>query len=140
MGMNQNQIPVTTTSSFKSVRTRLYPANNPNPLTVSTYLHENTSHPGRRYLFALDTLADARTQPYIHDIFVNTTYRNKRYRFRVFLKRHMLLQINRAIRRLSGVNAEGDVLLAAVGKTVEIRNLRGGNERRAADLAVKKYI
>ncbi|KAK7448104.1 hypothetical protein VKT23_013862 [Stygiomarasmius scandens] len=140
MGMNQNQIPVTTTSSFKSVQTRLYPANSWNALTVSTYFHENTSHPGRRYLLALGTLADARTQPYIHDVVVTITYRNKTYKFRVFFKRHKLLPINQAIRRLSRVSVEGDVLLAAVGKTVEIRNLRGGDERRAADLAVKKLM
>ncbi|KAK7443824.1 hypothetical protein VKT23_015605 [Stygiomarasmius scandens] len=140
MGMNHNQIPVTTTSSFTSVRTRLYPANSSNPLTISTYFHENTSHPGRRYLFALDTLTDARTQPYVHDVVVTIIYRNKTYKFRVFFKRHKLLPINRAVRRLCGVNVEGDVLLAAVGKTVEIRNLRGGDERRAADLAVKKLM
>lgn len=49
-----------------------------------------------------------------------------------------MLRPNQAIRALAGVDVRGDVLLASVGKTVEIRNIRGGQETKAADIAVKK--
>lgn len=94
--------------------------------------------PKRRFLDVLDTLSGARTQPYVHDILVTITYRRKPYTFRVFFKRHRMLRPNQAIHALANINIHGDVLLASVGKTVEIRNIRGGNESKAADIAVKK--
>ncbi|THV01599.1 hypothetical protein K435DRAFT_853616 [Dendrothele bispora CBS 962.96] len=140
MVMNQEQIPVTATSTFRPVRTLLYPTNKPYPIIVSTNYHENSMHPGQRQLLAVDVLTGARTQPYIHDVVVTIAHRNKTYKFRIFFKRHKLLRTNRGIRRLAGVRVEGDVLLAAVGKNVDIRNLRGGEERRAANLAVKRTM
>lgn len=105
---------------------------------MSTCYQEDPSQPARRYLDALGTLSGARTQPYVHDIIVTVTYRRKTYTFRVFFKRHKMLSRNKAIHALANTDVRGDVLLAAVGKKVDIRNLRGGEECRAADLAVKR--
>lgn len=95
--------------------------------------------PNRRFLDVLDTLSSARTQPYVHDILVTVTYMRKSYTFRVFFKHHRLLWPNQAIRALANVNIHGDVLLASVGKRVEIRNIQSGPESKAADIAVKKW-
>lgn len=94
--------------------------------------------PNRRFLDVLDTLSGARIQPYVHDILVTVTHMKKSYTFRVFFKRHRLLRPNQAIHALANVNIHGDVLLASVGKRVEIRNIRSGPESKAADIAVKK--
>ncbi|THU76232.1 hypothetical protein K435DRAFT_655195, partial [Dendrothele bispora CBS 962.96] len=120
----------------KGVRTRVYHADRATPSSVIINYRENRAQPGRRYLLVLDAFSGARTQPYVHDVIVSVIYRRKPYKFRIFFKRHMLLPKNRAIRELTGVDIEGDVVVAAVGKKVDIRNLRGGIETKAADYAV----
>ena len=87
---------------------------------------------------AADELREPQLQPYVHDIVVSVTYRRKVYKFRAFFKRHTRLPINQAIQNLAGVNLEGDVLVVACGKKVEVRNLRGRDERRALDIAMHR--
>lgn len=125
-------------TSFTRVRARLYAIGKPKPFFISTCYREDTSEPGRRFLDALTTLSGARIQPYVHDIVVTLDYKRKSYSFRVFFKHHRMFQANQAIRTLANVDIHGDILLVSVGKKVEIRNVRGGDETKAADLAVKK--
>ncbi|THV00403.1 hypothetical protein K435DRAFT_854751 [Dendrothele bispora CBS 962.96] len=137
MGMNQVYVSPLASPVSKRIRARLYPADRQVPLSVSSYYRGD---PTQRYVLALDTLSGAKTQPYVHDVVVSVTYRRKAYKFRVFFKRHKLLPINQAVRQLAGIDVEGDVLVVAVGKKVNIRNLRGREENRAADLALRRLM
>jgi hypothetical protein len=83
-------------------------------------------------------LSDPRKQPYIHDIAVSIFYRRKEYKFLIFFKRHKLLPINQSIRQLANVDFEGDLVVVAMGNKVGVRNLRGGDEGRAATHAVQR--
>ena len=98
--------------------------------------------PNRRYLYAADELGYRRQQSYVHDIIVNIAVGGRRYRFRVFFKRHKALPENQAIKALPGatVTFDGDVVLAAIGPRVAIRNMGPRAERAAADIAICKYV
>lgn len=123
----------------RSIRARIYRANQASGEPTQAFYREDTRqlHKGRHLLIS-DQLSDPRIQPYVHDCIVTTVFRHKRYVFRVFYKRHKLLPVNQALRRLTGVDMEGDVVIVAVGKTVNIRNIQNGLEMRAADHAMKK--
>ncbi|KAH7872422.1 uncharacterized protein C8R40DRAFT_1052363, partial [Lentinula edodes] len=90
-----------------------------------------------RFVLASDELSHPRTQSYVHDTIVSISHLGKRYKFRLFYKRHKLLPVNQAIQHLADVSLEGDVLVLVCGTKVEIRNLRS-NELRAAEKAVRQ--
>ena len=89
-------------------------------------------------MLAADELSGQRLQPYVHDVTVTVRYRHKMFKFLVFFKRHKSLPGNRTVHSLSGMEMDGDVLLVACGKRVNVRNLRNGIERKAADLAISR--
>jgi len=47
--------------------------------------------------------------------------------------------MNQAIRTLANVDIEGDVLVVAIGEKYNV-NLRGGDEARAAERVVERYV
>ncbi|THU83948.1 hypothetical protein K435DRAFT_688532, partial [Dendrothele bispora CBS 962.96] len=119
------------------VRGRLYPADSYNARGVPVWYHENQAKT-ERHVLAWHQLNDPRLQPYVHDIIVTTVYRRKSYKFRVFLKRHKNLPLSLSIRQLADVDVGGDIMLVACGKKVDIRNMCGRAETRAADQAVRR--
>ncbi|KAJ3897220.1 hypothetical protein F5879DRAFT_814131, partial [Lentinula edodes] len=120
----------------RSLRARIYRANNlsSQPIDV-VYREDAQSH---RFVLASEELSHPKTQSYVHDTTVSISHLGKRYKFRLFFKRHKLLPVNQAIMRLANVSMEGDVLVLVCGSKVEIRNLRS-DELRAADKAVRQF-
>ncbi|THU95288.1 hypothetical protein K435DRAFT_859673 [Dendrothele bispora CBS 962.96] len=142
MGMHQRPLSLEGKKLVKSIRARFYPHQSQNPRWMSAFYRESLlqTRPAQQYVLAADELSGPRQQPYVHDIVVTLTYRRKVYKFRVFFKRHKLLPTNKSIRALCNVDVDGDVLVVACGKEVDVRNMRGKEEGRAADLAVKRLF
>ncbi|KAL1657530.1 hypothetical protein EV715DRAFT_268667 [Schizophyllum commune] len=155
MGMHQKPLKKTSTLYARTLKALLYPWNEKRPKAVSVTYQGDRRHPERgRYVYAGEELDHQKRQPYIHDLIVHGTYNRRQHQFRVFFKRHCRLPKNAAIRALRGatVSFNSDVLVVAMGPRNGIRNLRGVNERLAAnaclrqltrrlgDLRVRKYI
>ncbi|KAJ3847059.1 hypothetical protein EV368DRAFT_51853, partial [Lentinula lateritia] len=124
----------------RSVRARIYRANDSNSAPIRVFYHEDSFRLERgRFVLASTELPHPQTQPYIHDSIVKVVHRGKQYKFRVFYKRHKLLPTNQAILQLAGAPMDGDVLVVACGTKVGIRNFGSRLEIRAADKAVKRF-
>ncbi|KAJ3716690.1 hypothetical protein C8R42DRAFT_588697, partial [Lentinula raphanica] len=82
------------------IRARLYAAEGPRPQRTVVYYKENRPRKGHRpafqnrFVYASDLLSEARLQPFVHDVVVSVRHRQKTYKFRVFLKRHVQLPAN----------------------------------------------
>ncbi|KAJ3779633.1 hypothetical protein GGU10DRAFT_382120 [Lentinula aff. detonsa] len=140
MGMNQIPLPPSHTMVVRSVRARIYRANQILGEPTQVFYREDPRQVQRgRYLLVADQLSDPRMQPCVHDSIVTTCHRGKKYVFRIFYKRHKCLPVNQALQQLAGVEMEGDVLVVAVGKKVGIRNIHSNLEMRAAERAVQKF-
>ncbi|KAJ3871271.1 hypothetical protein F5051DRAFT_341151, partial [Lentinula edodes] len=120
----------------RSLRARIYWSNSLSSQPIDVIYREDSQ--GHRFVLASDELSHPRTQSYVHDTIVSISHLGKRYKFRLFYKRHKLLPVNQAIQHLADVSLEGDVLVLVCGTKVEIRNLRS-NELRAAEKAVRQF-
>lgn len=126
--------------AVRSVRAQHYKTNEQHPVPAQVLYCEDHRQPEKgRYLLAADQLSDAKRQPYVHDCTVTTTFRRRRYAFRIFYKRHKHLPLNQAVHTVANVAMEGDVIVVAYGKRVGLRNMRSRLEMRAAQDAVQKY-
>ncbi|KAJ3899334.1 hypothetical protein F5879DRAFT_811088 [Lentinula edodes] len=136
MNLRLNVLQIT----IRSVRARIYRADNPNPASIKVFYREDPLRLERgRFVVASTELSHPKTQPYIHDSIVKVVHRGKQYKFRVFFKRHKSLPINQAILQLIGAPMDGDVLVVACGTKVGVKNFRTRLEARAADKAVKRF-
>ncbi|KAI5895832.1 uncharacterized protein SCHCODRAFT_02495829 [Schizophyllum commune H4-8] len=140
MTMNQVPLPESSSNFTKHIQVLLYPYEEERPKAIKAVFEGNRRHAQRRYLFADAKLRWRETQAYVHDILTTSKYNGRKYTFRVFFKRYKGLPKNQAIRALANAaNAfEGDVLVAAIGPDVGLRNLNTALQRRAANNAVAK--
>ncbi|KAJ3885406.1 hypothetical protein GG344DRAFT_59283, partial [Lentinula edodes] len=120
----------------RRLRARIYRSNSLSSQPIDVIYREDSQ--GHRFVLASDELSHPRTQSYVHDTIVSISHLGKRYKFRLFYKRHKLLPVNQAIQHLADVSLEGDVLVLVCGTKVEIRNLRS-NELRVAEKAVRQF-
>ncbi|KAJ3769379.1 hypothetical protein FB446DRAFT_648748, partial [Lentinula raphanica] len=124
----------------RSVRARIYRANSQTSEFTQVFYREDPRRPQRgRFVLASEELSRSSTQPYIHDCVVEVVHRRKRYKFRVFFKRHKKLPINQPILQLSNARMDGNVLVVACGTKVSVKNLGSRLEACAANKAVQRF-
>lgn len=111
------------------IRARLYSSTKTKPIQIAvpTRCTLPPREAGPRFPYAESILADAKTQPYIHDCMVILREGKSTYRFRVFFKRHCRLKKNRSFRPLQGITpicSDMFVMRIAAANTSSVVNMR----------------
>ncbi|KAJ3717721.1 hypothetical protein C8R42DRAFT_586514 [Lentinula raphanica] len=141
MGRYQVPCPRSRTTIHKSFRALLFPADGPTSEAVEVFYREDpVNHKGQRYVLANEELTGSEVNQFVHDIIVSITHRRKKYAFRVFFRRHVDLPINQSVLNWTNEMMEGDVLVVACGKVVDVRNMRGRLEEQVAKMAIRRYV
>lgn len=84
-------------------------------------------------------LAGDNFHSYTHDVEVSIERNGAHYRFIMFFKHHVRLEVNRCMAALAQAQVRGDVLVVACGPRVGARGMRAG-ETKAADFAVAQCV
>ncbi|KAJ3744548.1 hypothetical protein EV360DRAFT_90165 [Lentinula raphanica] len=139
MGKHQVPCPRSKTVIKKSIRALMFPADGLTSEKISVFYREDPVRlKGQRYVDADEELTGDTIDSKVHDLIVSITHRRKKYKFRVFFRRHDDLPVNQSILNWANEDMEGDVLVVACGKVVDVRNMRGRLEEKVAKIAVRR--
>ena len=96
------------------LRSRLYAAHNTRSYMVTTPVRfDKTS----QYPLVEGMLDQSRLQPYIHDCLITVYEGPYKYNYRIFFKKHCLLNINKAIKQIGDdgdAQFRGDILIMRI--------------------------
>ncbi|KAJ3965043.1 hypothetical protein EV361DRAFT_811329, partial [Lentinula raphanica] len=125
----------------KSIRALMFPADGLTSEKISVFYREDPVRlKGQRYVNADEELAGDTIDSKVHNMIVSITHRRKKYKFRVFFHRHDDLPINQSVLDWANESMEGDLLVVACSKVVDVRNMRGRLEEKVAKIAVRRYV
>lgn len=122
--------------TYHSVQSRVYQAESPTPHFRNLMTHNN----GAQHFALTQSVLHHEVQPYTHFREATVMDHRKRHNFYIFFKNHCRLPINESVRKLTGVEWHGNiVIMRGSAKGNGLVNMRG-KDAQLSDFLLKRCV
>ncbi|KAF9042031.1 hypothetical protein BJ165DRAFT_1529488 [Panaeolus papilionaceus] len=122
--------------TYHSVQSRVYQAESPTPHFRNLMTHNN----GAQHFALTQSVLHHEVQPYTHFREATVMDHRKRHNFYIFFKNHCRLPINESVRKLTGVEWHGNiVIMRGSAKGNGLVNMRG-KDAQLSDFLLKRLV